>query len=118
MLFILVTPIALYSWAPTGPLREGDTIFADGEQRVANAARGSFYGPEDSCLLDPGTPLIVKQYLTDRPDQMILAEVQGNPAQWPFCRVRAEVLLTPRQTVQKPPLFRGLLGGLATWLGP
>lgn len=118
MLVILVAPIVLYSWAPAGPLRKGDTIFADGEQRVIKAAGGPSYALKDDCLLDPGTPLIVIQHPTDRPDEMILAEVQGNSsAQWPFCPARTDVLLAPHQTVQKPAVFRGLPEGLTTLFG-
>lgn len=100
------------------PPSPSDTIFADGEQRVSKAARGPSYALEDSCLLDPGTPLIVTQHPTDRPDEMILAEVQGNSsAQWPFCPAHAEVLLAPHQTIQKPAVFRGLPEGLTTLFG-
>jgi hypothetical protein len=116
MLVILIAPIIVYSWAPTGPLREGDTIFAEGEQRVTKTTGGSSY--EDSCLLDPGTPLIVIQHPIERPDERILADVQGNSSlEWPFCPAGTEVLIAAGQTVQKPALIRGVIERLTTLFG-
>lgn len=108
---ILGTPLVLYSLAPTGPLREGDTVFSDGQQRVllsTHAAELSIRS-DDSCLLDPDSPLIIVHGPSDRSDGSLVAEVQGSPAiEWPFCPVHAEVVLRPGQTFQKPAVFTGV----------
>jgi hypothetical protein len=101
---ILVAPVVLYSLAPTGPLREGDTIFSDGQQRVLLAGSAASAGPSqpETCLLDPDSPLIIIQRPAERADATILAQVQGNPAiEWPFCPLHAEVLLRAHQIFQK-----------------
>ena len=108
---ILIVPFILYSLAPTEPLREGDTIFSDGQQRVhlMKPTAGSALQQRGSCLLDPGNPLIIIQRPTDRSDGRILALVQGNPAiEWPFCPPHAEVRLNAHQISQKPEILDGV----------
>jgi hypothetical protein len=105
---ILGAPLVLYSLAPTGPLREGDTVFSDGQRRVrlSKPAEGLSPQPDDTCLLDPGNPLIVVRSPDNHPDGSIVAQVQGRPAiEWPFCPPHAEVLLKPHQMFQKPAVF-------------
>ena len=111
---ILTAPLVLYSLAPTGPLREGDTVFSSGQQRVRieNTTADKPNGVDDTCLLDPDSPLIVIQAPHGDVDRSIIAEVQGNPAnEWPFCPVHAEVSLKHHQIFQKPAVFE-LLAGL------
>ncbi|UVT15478.1 MAG: hypothetical protein H8K04_16970 [Nitrospira sp.] len=107
-LIILLAPLVLYSLAPTGPLRDGDTVFSDGQQQV-RISKPSPTRPEltdDTCLLDPNSPLIVIQPPTDQAEDSIIAQVQGNPAnEWPFCPVHAEVVLQTHQVFQKPAVF-------------
>lgn len=113
---ILGAPLVLYSLAPTGPLREGDTVFSDGQQRVqlSKPATGLLLQPDDTCLLDPDNPLIVVHGPNDRPDGSIVAQVQGRPAiEWPFCPPHAEVLLKAHQMFQKPAVFSGVKEMLA-----
>ncbi len=108
---ILIAPLILYSLAPTGPLRESDTVFSDGQQRVQlmKPAAGSALQQQDTCLLDPGNPLIIIQRPIDRSDGTILAQVQGNPSiEWPFCPPHAEVLLKTHQIFQKPAILSGV----------
>lgn len=108
VLVILVAPVVLYSLAPTGPLREGDTVFSDGQQQVqlAGSSAASESGQLETCLLDPDNPLIILQRPSERSDKTILAQVQGNPAiEWPFCPPHAEVLLQAHQIFQKPDVF-------------
>lgn len=118
VVILLVAPVVLYYLAPPGPLREGDTIFSEGQQRVllSKSAGGSSLQQDDICLLDPGNPLIIIQRPIDRSDGNILAQVQGNPAiEWPFCPLHAEVLLKGHQMYQKPDVLTGVkeaLGGL------
>jgi hypothetical protein len=108
---ILGAPLVLYSLAPTGPLREGDTVFSDGQQqvRLSSVATESFRHPDDTCLLDPGNPLIILQGPDHRPDGLMVAHVQGRPAvEWPFCPPQAEVLIRTNQVSQKPAVFTGM----------
>jgi hypothetical protein len=120
VLVILVAPVVLYSWAPTGALREGDTIFSDGQQRVVIVSHSGepVLQAQDSCLLDPGNPLIILQPPPARQDGMIVARVQGNQKiDWPFCLAHAEVLLTTQQIFQKPEVLSGVRKKIADWLG-
>jgi len=113
---ILGAPLVLYSLAPTGPVREGDTVFSDGQQRaeVTRPATGLPLQPSDTCLLDPNNPLIVIRVPNDQPVSSIVAQVQGSPAgEWPFCPPHAEVLLKANQIFQKPAVFRGVKEMLA-----
>ncbi|MDK2742802.1 MAG: hypothetical protein NDI90_07775 [Nitrospira sp. BO4] len=107
-LVILLAPLVLYSLAPTSPLRDGDTVFSDGQQQ-ARISKPSPTRPEltdDTCLLDPNSPLIVIQPPTDQAEDSIIAQVQGNPAnEWPFCPVHFEVILKTHQVFQKPAVF-------------
>lgn len=116
VVIILGAPLVLYSLAPTGPLREGDTVFSDGQQRVqlSKPAAGLPLQPDEACLLDPDNPLIIVHGPNDRPDGLIVAQVQGRPAiEWPFCPPHAEVLLKARQMFQKPAVFSGMKEMLA-----
>lgn len=120
VVLILVAPVVLYSLAPTGPLREGDTIFSEGQQRaqLTKPVAESPLHEHDTCLLDPGNPLIIIEHPTDRPDGTILAQVQGNPAiEWPFCPPHAEVLLKSHQIFQKPDILSGAKAALTNLIG-
>ncbi|MFN3682107.1 MAG: hypothetical protein ACK4VP_08720, partial [Nitrospira sp.] len=107
MALILVTPFILYALAPPSPLREGDTVFADGEQRVKLTTPRNVAGHKDeTCLLDPNSPLIISRITDDPLHPSLVAHVQGNQTgEWPFCPVHAEVRLSAHQVFQKPPLF-------------
>ncbi|MGA6827781.1 hypothetical protein ACO9S2_09240 [Nitrospira sp. NS4] len=120
VLVILLAPLLLYSLAPSGPLREGDTVFSEGHQRALVSVHDLAPAPDkvEICLLDPGTPLIIVQPPGDRPDGTILATVQGNvPIEWPFCRAHTEVLLTTQQVFQKPDPLAGIKDRFAGLLG-
>lgn len=120
MVIILLAPLVLYSLAPTGPLREGDTAFANGQQRVrlTTPTTEPRLQPGDTCLLDPNSPLIVVHAPDGQPDGSIIALVQGNPAtEWPFCPVHAEVLLKTHQLFQKPEPLAEIQTMLAGLLG-
>ncbi|MCP9447478.1 MAG: hypothetical protein NNA22_07910 [Nitrospira sp.] len=117
---ILAAPLILYSFAPTGPLREGDTVFSDGEQRVQLTTPLNTSGrpPDDTCVLDPDSPLIIAQVSDDPANPSIVAHVQGNQTgEWPFCPVHAEVRLSVRQIFQKPPVFGSIREVLTKWAG-
>ncbi|MBX3331006.1 MAG: hypothetical protein KF722_11425 [Nitrospira sp.] len=107
VIIILLAPLVLYSLAPTGPIREGDTVFSEGQQhvRIHHTATGK-EAKDNTCLLDPNSPLIVVRSLADPPDSSLIAHVQGNPSgEWPFCQVHAEVVLKTHQVFQKPAVF-------------
>ena len=120
MLIILLAPIILYSFAPAGPIRIGDTVFSDGQQRahLTKPIASLAPQPDETCLLDPNSPLIVLESSTGDPDGFIKAEVQGSPApEWPFCPVHAEVRLTLHQVFQKPAVLGTVRDTLLKWFG-
>lgn len=108
---MLIVPLVLYSIAPTGPLREGDTVFSNGAQTVqlmspAEYRDGPFKG---SCVLDSGDPLLVLHHPAEGPDGTILAKVQGKTSvEFPFCPPQGEVRLKSHQFLQKPEFFTDL----------
>jgi hypothetical protein len=109
VLLIFVVPIVLYSLAPTGPLRVGDTILSEGQQQVVTSAAVGSGRQQDTCLLDSGNPLIIMESPADRADGKVRAQVQGNQIiDWPFCAPLTEVLLTPSQIVQKPDVLKAV----------
>lgn len=117
---ILGTPLVLYSLAPTGPIRQGDTVFSEGQQQVhvLHIPTNPLNRTDETCLLDPNSPLIVLENSTGEPDGFIKAEVQGNPApEWPFCPVHAEVRLTLYQVFQKPAVLGTVRDTLMQWFG-
>lgn len=121
VIIILGAPLILYSLAPTGPIREGDTVFSEGEQhvRIRHVLRDHPGNADDTCLLDPNSPLIVLHTSTDQADGSIIAHVQGNPAsEWPFCPVHIEVILKTHQVFQKPAIFGTVREILVGWFSP
>jgi hypothetical protein len=118
MVLMLAVPVILYSIAPAGPIREGDTIFAD-EATNVKLARPLLYESanfDDTCLLDPHDPLMVVQRPSDRSDGMVLAKVQGKTMlEWPFCPPQAEVILALHQIMQKPDVLTDMKSNLAEW---
>jgi hypothetical protein len=121
VVIILGAPLVLYSLAPTGPLRDGDTIFSEGQQQVqlATAPADHRFRAGETCLLDPNSPLIVLRAPHERPDASIVAQVQGSPAsEWPFCPLHAEVLLKAGQMFQKPTVLSAVREMLVRWFAP
>ena len=101
----------LYSLAPTGPLREGDTVFSNGEQRVRiSKSNSAITGRSDeTCVLDPDSPLMIIHLSQADANDSFIAQVQGNPSSvWPFCPALVEVVVKPFQVFQKPALFGGV----------
>lgn len=86
---IILTPMLLYSIAPEGPIREGDTIFSNGAHKVTlfEPARYRQAGYEATCMLDPKDPLLVTHPPSeDESGEVIIAQVQGKRTiEWPFC---------------------------------
>jgi hypothetical protein len=118
VLIMLIIPMLLYSLSPSGPIREGDTIFSEGSTKVPLAYpslydRANFDG---TCLLDPQDPLMVVQRPSDRSDGLILAKVQGKTrVEWPFCPPQAEVVVAPNQIAQKLDLLGEVSKRAAQW---
>lgn len=115
---MLATPLLIYSISPSGPIREGDTVFADIATKVtfANPLLYESARFDGTCLLDPEDPLMVIERPSDRPDRLVLAKVQGKTAfEWPFCPPQAEVLISLRQVMQKPDLWSETKVRLSQW---
>lgn len=120
VLVILAAPLILYSLAPPGPLRIGDTIFSQDQQQVHVAVPGTTVGPQvrETCLLDPNTPLIILELQDEREEGEILATVQGNPvSEWPFCPPHTRVLVATHQIFQKPDPWDAPKRGLSWFFG-
>lgn len=103
--------MVMYSLAPAGPIREGDTVFSNGSHKVylADLARYQDKGYEDTCLLDPKDPLIVTRGPDDEANGTMIAQVQGKSRiEWPFCPPQAEILIKPHQFLQKPNLLQDI----------
>jgi hypothetical protein len=120
VLVILAAPLILYSLAPSGPLRTGDTIFSQGQQQVHIAVPRTTVGPQvqETCLLDPNNPLIILELQDEREDSEILATVQGNPvSEWPFCPPHTRVRVNTHQISQKPDPWDAPKRGLSWIVG-
>jgi hypothetical protein len=112
---IVLTPMVLYSIAPDGPIREGDTVFSNGSHKVQlfQPDRYREIGYEVTCVLDPRDPLIVTHAPADRPDDDIIAQMQGkNMTEWPFCPPQAELIVKRQHITQQPSLFQDLADAL------
>ncbi|HJU05342.1 MAG TPA: hypothetical protein VJ692_09325 [Nitrospiraceae bacterium] len=106
--FMLLVPIVLYSMAPSGPIREGDTVFATGRHTVGLVDLGRYEqaGYEQSCVIEHRDPLIIIRRPSDRPGSPLIAEVQGKTRiEFPFCPPNAKVLLRTHQVNPKPALL-------------
>jgi hypothetical protein len=118
MALMLIVPMVLYSIAPPGPIREGDTIFSDGAVKVpfVNPLLYESAKFDGTCLLDPHDPLMVIRRPSEGPDSLIFAKVQGKTAiEWPFCPPQAEVILTQRQIMQKVDVLSETKEKLTEW---
>ena len=102
---ILLAPMVMYSIAPPGPIRDGDTIFSNGAHKVhlSEPQRYTQVGYQETCLIDPKDPLIVLHSSADPPNDLMLVQVQGkSKIEWPFCPPQAEILVRPHHILQKP----------------
>lgn len=107
--------MVLFSLAPEGPIREGDTVFSTGAHKVSlyNPERHRQAGYDATCLLDPKDPMIVLQTPPEGSDENLLAQVQGKSAiEWPFCPPQAELLIKRYQVTQQPSLLQDLRDGM------
>ena len=116
---IILTPMLLFSVAPDGPIREGDTVFSTGAHKVAlyRPDQHRQAGYDSTCLLDPKDPMIVIHAPAEGSDEEIIAQVQGKSTiEWPFCPPQAELLVKPHQVTQQPSLLQDLRDGIARLL--
>lgn len=112
---IILTPMMLFSLAPEGPIREGDTVFSTGAHKVSlnRPDQHRQGGYESTCLLDPKDPMIVLQAPAEGSDDEFLAQVQGKSTiEWPFCPPQAELLIKRHQITQQPSLLQDLRDGM------
>lgn len=113
---ILLTPMLLFSLAPDGPIRDGDTVFSTGAHKVPlfKPDQHRQAGYDSTCLLDPKDPMIVIHApIEGLGEEEIIALVQGkNTIEWPFCPPQAELLIKPHQVTQQPGLIKDLRDGM------
>ena len=76
---IVFTPMVLYSIAPDGPIREGDTVFSNGAHKVPlfQPDRYRPTGFDSTCLLDPKDPLIVTHSQAEGPEDDLSPRCKG-----------------------------------------
>jgi hypothetical protein len=112
---ILLAPMVMYSFAPAGPIREGDTVFSNGSHKVplSEPERYKNIGYQETCMLDPRDPLIVIQGPADDSGGTMVAQVQGkSKIEWPFCPPQAEIFVKPHQFTQKPNFLQDIKDNL------
>ncbi len=118
---ILLTPMVLFSIAPDGPIREGDTVFSNGSHKVLlfQPDRYREIGYESTCVLDPKDPLIVTHSPPEGPNDDIIAQMQGkSTVEWPFCPPQAELLVKRHHINQQPNLLHDLTDNLRRLFKP
>ncbi|HJR76540.1 MAG TPA: hypothetical protein VJ805_06185 [Nitrospiraceae bacterium] len=117
---IVVAPMVMYSLAPAGPIREGDTVFSSGSHKVrlSEPQRYQDKGYGETCILDPKDPLIITHGPTDDANGPVVAQIQGKSRiEWPFCPPQAEVLIKPHQFLQKPALLQDIKDSIVRVFG-
>lgn len=112
---MLIVPAILYSIAPEGPIREGDTVFGSGRHMVVLAHPTDYQraGYESTCVLEFRDPLLVISRPAESPAGPFRVQVQGKTKlEFPFCPPQAEVILKRNQVFQKPNLLTDLKDSL------
>lgn len=112
---MLIVPAILYSMAPAGPIREGDTVFGSGRHIVVLAHPTDYQraGYENTCVLEFRDPLLVMSRPAESPAGPFRAQIQGKTKlEFPFCPPQAEVILKPYHVFQKPNLLTDLKDSL------
>jgi hypothetical protein len=108
---LLIVPAILYSMAPAGPIREGDTVFGSGRHTVVLAHPGDYQhaGYENTCVLEFRDPLLVMSRPAAHQPGPFHAQIQGKTKlEFPFCPPQAEIIVKPFHVVQKPSLLTDL----------
>ncbi|MGH7256093.1 MAG: hypothetical protein ACREI3_09980 [Nitrospirales bacterium] len=120
VLVMLLIIASLYSLSPSGPMRPGDVVFANGKQRVHLADPDQYQqkGYEGYCILEPREQLIVLQDPAHREDRSILARFEEKAlVVLPFCPPQAVVIAKLHQVIQKVGLWQELRDDLAGLFG-
>src|SRR5579885_597090 len=76
---VLLVPAFLYTIAPEGPLRDGDSVYSTG-RHIVYFVRPDRYreaGYTTYCVLEPRDPLLIVRRLPDRPGESAVARFQG-----------------------------------------
>jgi hypothetical protein len=97
--------------APSGPIREGDTVFATGRHTVELLDWGRYEkaGYEQSCVIEHHDPLMIVRRPSNQSGRPVIAQVQGKTKmEFPFCPPHAKVLVRPHQVNQKPDLLTNI----------
>lgn len=113
---LLIVPAILYSIAPTGPIREGDTVFGSGRHMVVLAHPTDYQraGYENTCVVEFRDPLLVMSRPTESIAAPFRAQIQGKTKlEFPFCPPQAEVILKPYHVFQKPNLLTDVKDSLS-----
>lgn len=105
---LLLLPAVIYSISPKGPVKKGDTVFSNGKYHVPFFHHnGQPKQQEKTCVLEPGTPLIVIERPTDQSNGSFSARVQGTTqSENPFCPPQAEIRITTLQINQGRKLWK------------
>ncbi|HRC45247.1 MAG TPA: hypothetical protein PLT27_14435 [Nitrospira sp.] len=106
---IIFTPMLLYSIAPEGPIREGDTIFSNGAHKVVlfEPDRYRQVGYEATCMLDPKDPLLVTHPPSeDESGEVIIAQVQGKRTSGRFARLKPNYASNDITSLSNPASFK------------
>ena len=112
---MLIVPALLYSMAPAGPIREGDTVFGSGRHVVVLAHPTDYQraGYDNTCVLEFRDPLLVISRPAESSAGPFRAQIQGKTkVEFPFCPPQAEVILKSYQVFQKPELLTDIKDSL------
>jgi hypothetical protein len=117
---VLLVPAFLYTIAPEGPLRDGDSVYSTG-RHIVYFVRPDRYreaGYTTYCVLEPRDPLLIVRRLPDRPGESAVARFQGVRARLerPFCPPQAEVVVRPHQVTTKVHLWGAVRDAVAGFL--
>ncbi len=115
-MIMLIVPFILYTIAPEGPLREGDTVFSTGRHRVPFVSALPYQGAgyERTCVIELRDPLVVVQRPSDLREGALRVRIQGRTKlEFPFCPPDTHVIVKPQQIFQKPNLLSDLKDSLA-----
>jgi hypothetical protein len=112
LIVALVIPIALYTIAPEGQLRENDLVYSTGRHRVYYAAPRKFEQSDrsDYCVIEPRDKLVIVQRLEDS----LLAKVEPKVSKddIPFCPPGTTIVVKAHQVRKKEPLMTYIMDSL------
>lgn len=117
---VLLIPAFLYSLAPDGPFKEGDSVYSTGRHIVYFVHPGRYEeaGYTAYCVLEPRAPLLVLGRNPARPADSLVARAQSQTVriERPFCPSQADVVVKPHQVTSKINLLGEIKDALARLL--